>query len=66
MTVCALNRKTFGKYYERIEVTGIAKAVCTRSLAGNLSLWSAVPNVSRFVKSGRVEAGMGLKSYGFL
>ncbi len=65
MTVCVLDRKTFGEYYERTEVTGIAKkiAVCTRSLAGNLSLWSVIPNVSSLGKSGRVEAGMELRFF---
>jgi hypothetical protein len=36
--------------------------ICTRSLAGNSSLWSVIPNVSSYGKSGRVEAGMGHKS----
>ena len=35
--------------------------ICTRSLAGNLSLWSVIPNASSYGKSGRVEAGMGHK-----
>ena len=37
--------------------------ICTRSLAGNSSLWSVTPNASSFGKSGRGEAGMGLKGF---
>ena len=41
---------------------GNSTCICTRSLAGNSSLWSVIPNVSSYGKSGRVEAGMGHKS----
>ncbi len=41
--------------------------MCTRTLAGNSSLWSVIANASSFGKSGRGEAGMGHKSfYNFL
>ena len=36
--------------------------MCTRSLAGNSSLWSVTPNASSHGKSGRAEAGMGHES----
>jgi hypothetical protein len=60
----ALYRQTFllnimkGQY-----VTDIANAICTRTLAGNLSLWSVTANASSLGKSGRVEAGMKHKSF---
>jgi len=41
--------------------------MCTRTLAGNSSLWSVIPNVSSPGKNGRGEAGMGHKGfYNFL
>ena len=36
--------------------------ICTRTLAGNSSLWSVTANASSYGKSRRVEAGMGHKS----
>ena len=38
-------------------------AICTRTLAGNLSLWSVTANESSLGKIGRAEAGMKLKSF---
>lgn len=37
-------------------------AICTRTLAGNLSLWSVTANVSSLGKRGRDESGMKHKS----
>ena len=74
MMECALDRQTFAKYYERTKccwycklVTKKTLAICTRTLAGNLSLWRVTANVSSEGESGFFEAGMKHKSfYNFL
>ena len=65
MMECALDRQTFAKYYERTKccwycklVTFMTLTICTRSLAGNLSLWRVTANVSSEGESGLFEAGM--------
>ena len=59
--------RLFAEYYEGKNVTGIANAICTRTLAGNLSLWSVTANAISYGESGRAEAGMKRKSfYNFL
>ena len=62
---CALDRQTFAKYYERTKccwycklVTFMTLTICTRTLAGKLSLWRVTANVSSEGESGLFEAGM--------
>ena len=66
--------RLFAKYYERTiccwyckSVTFTTLVICTRTLAGNLSLWRVTANVSSEGESGFFEAGMKHKSfYNFL